>query len=112
MEITTAIGGASVRSTRTRVSTLLVAFALLAGSLLLVQQRAEAAPAAAAAAAVVALPGADAAQIGGDFGEFFRSIVCPILLAVRNAFADGPFGGFVTQILNQFLVAFGCAPSG
>jgi hypothetical protein len=110
MDITTAIGGASVRSTRTRVSTLLVAFALLAGSLLLVQQKADAAPA--GAAAVVALPGAGAAQIGGDFGELFRSIVCPILLSVRNAFADGPFGGFVTQILNQFLVAFGCAPSG
>ena len=112
MEITTGIGGATTRSTRTRLSTLLIAFALMAGSLLLIQQQADAAPASAAAAAVVALPGVDAAQFGGDIGELIRSIVCPILLAVRNAFADGPFGGFVTQILNQFLVAFGCAPSG
>ena len=111
MEITTGVGGATIRSTRTRLSTLLVAFALVAGSLLLVQQGAEAAPAS-SAAAVVALPGVDAAQIGGDFGDFFRSIVCPILLAVINAFDDGPFGGFVSQILNSFLVAFGCAPSG
>jgi hypothetical protein len=107
METASGIFGGSVR---TRLSTLLVAFALVAGSLLLIQQQADAAPAS-AAAAVVALPGVDAAQIG-DIGDLIRSIVCPILLAVRNAFDDGPFGGFVTPILNQFLVFFGCAPSG
>jgi hypothetical protein len=102
MEITTGIGGATSRSNRRRLSTLLVAFALVAGSLLLIQQQqAGAAPAASAATAVSA-----------QFGDLFHSIVCPILLAVRNAFAGGPFGDFVTTLLNQFLVAFGCAPSG
>ena len=86
---------------RKRLATLLVAFALVAGSLLLVQQQASAAPAPAVTA-----------QIGGDFGNFFQSIVCPILLSIRNAFSGGFFGDFVTPIINQFLVAFGCAPSG
>jgi hypothetical protein len=106
MEITPGLGGATVRNTRMRLSSLLVAFALVAGSLLLIQQRADAAPAAVAAA--VALPGAGAAQLG----DLIQSIICPILLAVRNSFASGPFSDFVTPLISQFLVAFGCAPSG
>ncbi len=101
MEISTGISGAHLRSTRTRLFAVLVAFALIAGSLLLIQQQASAAPAPAVTA-----------QIGGDFGNFFQSIVCPILLSIRNAFSGGFFGDFVTPIINQFLVAFGCAPSG
>jgi hypothetical protein len=106
MEIS-GVGSAVVRATRLRVSSLLIAFAILAGSLLLVQQRADAAPASAGpvAAVVVAAPGA-AAQIN------IQGIVCPILFSVRNAFAAGPFGGFVTPILNQLLAAFGCSASG
>jgi hypothetical protein len=87
-----------VRSARRRLSTLLVAFALAAGVLLLLQQQAHAAPQAVAGGA---------AQIGG----LISSLLCPILLAIRNAFTGG-FFDFVAEILNQFLVAFGCAPSG
>lgn len=100
-----------VRGTRLRVSSLLIAFAMLAGSLLLIQQRADAAPAGAGPVAAVVAPGLDAAaQV--DVGNFIRSIVCPILVSVRNAFASGPFGGFVTPILNNLLAAFGCTASG
>ena len=97
METTAGYFGGALRK---RLATLLVAFALVAGSLLLVQQQASAAPAPAVTAQI------------GDFGDFFRSIVCPILLSIRNAFSGGFFGDFVTPIINQFLVAFGCAPSG
>lgn len=96
-----------VRGARLRVSSLLIAFAMLAGSLLLIQQRADASPASAGpVAAVVAAPGAPAQIIN------IQAIVCPILFSVRNAFAAGPFGGFVTPILNQLLAAFGCTASG
>jgi hypothetical protein len=100
MEITTVVSGGAVRRVRTRLLSVLLAFALMAGTLLLIQQRADAAPARPAAAATA------------QFGELFSSVVCPILLAVRNAFSGGIFGDFVTPLLNQFLVAFGCAPSG
>lgn len=100
MEITTGVSGGTVRSTRTRMFSLLLAFALIAGTLLLIQQPAGAAPAQAATA------------VTAQFGDLFSSIVCPILLSVRNAFSGGIFGDFVTPIINQFLVAFGCAPSG
>ena len=100
-----------VRGTRLRVSSLLIAFAMLAGSLLLIQQRADAAPAGAGPVAAVVAPGLDAsAQI--NVNTFIQSIVCPILFAVRDAFDDGPFGGFVTPILNNLLAAFGCTASG
>lgn len=106
MEIS-GVGSAVVRGTRLRLSSLLIAFAMLAGSLLLIQQRAEAAPAGAGVVAAVAVPALDApAQIN------IQGIVCPILFSVRNAFASGPFSGFVTPILNQLLVAFGCTASG
>lgn len=96
-----------VRGARLRVSSLLIAFAMLAGSLLLIQQRADASPASAGPVAAVAAPAPGApAQIN------IQAIVCPILFSVRNAFAAGPFGGFVTPILNQLLAAFGCTASG
>ena len=99
------------RGARLRVSSMLIAFAMLAGSLLLIQQRADAAPAGSGPVAAVAVAGLDAAaQI--DVGALIRSIVCPILFAVRDAFDDGPFGGFVTPILNNLLAAFGCTASG
>ena len=108
MEIS-GVGGAVARGTRLRVSSLLIAFAMLAGSLLLVQQRADAAPASAGPVAAVAAPVLDsAAQININI----QAIVCPILFAVRDAFDDGPFGAFVTPILNQLLAAFGCTASG
>lgn len=109
MEIT-GVGAAVHRSTRLRLSSLLIAFAMLAGSLLLIQQRADAAPSAGPTAAV-AVAALDApAQI--NVNTFIQSIVCPILFSVRNAFAGGPFGGFVTPILNNLLAAFGCTASG
>ena len=109
MEIT-GVGSAVARSTRLRLSSLLIAFAMLAGSLLLIQQRADASPASAGPTAAVVAPGLDAgaAQIGFNI----QAIVCPILISVRNVFANGPFGGFVTPILNQLLAAFGCSASG
>lgn len=110
MEITNTLGGTSgARSERLRVSSLIVALAIMAATLLVVQQRAEAAPVGAPAAAAIAAPALDgaSAQIID-----FAAIVCPILLAIRNAFADSPFFSFVEAILNQLLVAFGCAPSG
>jgi hypothetical protein len=109
MEIS-GVGGAFARSTRLKVSSVLIAFAVLAGSLLLIQQRADASPAGAGPVAAVVAPGVDAAQI--DVGALIRSIVCPILFSVRDAFDDGPFGGFVTPILNNLLAAFGCTASG
>ena len=97
-----------MRSTRLRLSSFVVAFALVAGSLLLIQQRADAAPASSAVSAAVAGAALDGVQ--AQLGNF-SSIVCAILLAVRSAFA-GFFGGFVTPIIDSLLVAFGCAPSG
>ena len=97
------------RSTRLRVASLALAMLLAAGTLLLVQQRADAAPAGAAVAASIA--GGDSVTAQIDIGNLIRSIVCPILVAVRNAFDDSPFFGFVEPILNQLLAFFGCTPS-
>lgn len=108
MEIS-GVGSAVARGTRLRLSSLLIAFAMLAGSLLLVQQQADAAPAVAGPVAAVAAPALDAAA---QININIQAIVCPILFSVRSAFAAGPFGGFVTPILNQLLVAFGCTASG
>jgi len=99
-------GATGNRSTQMRLTSLLAALAIVLAMFVLVQERADAAPAAASVAASVALVGgADAAQID------FRQIVCPILLAIRNAFAASPFFSFVVGILNTLLVRFGCAPS-
>lgn len=107
MEMTTTLGGISrARSMRLRVSSLVVAFALVAAAMLLVQARAEAAPSGAPAAAAIAGPAVDAAQIS------FAAIVCPILISIRNAFSGSVFFSFIQPILNQLLVAFGCQPSG
>ena len=91
---------------RLRLSSVLVAFALIAGTLLMVQHRAEAAPSAPVAAAIAAPAVAAQIQIN------FAAIVCPILISIRNAFASSTFFSFVSPILNQLLVGFGCAPSG
>ncbi len=108
MDVATAVGGTGdvvIRSTRVRLVSLGLALMLAATMLLVVQQRAEAATGGAPVAAAVATPDAGAAQIS------ITAIVCPILLSIRNAFADAPFFDFVEQILNQLLVGFGCAPS-
>lgn len=96
------------RSTRVKVASLALAMLLAAGALLLVQQRADAAPVGAVAASIA---GGDSVTAQLDIGALIRSIVCPILIAVRNAFADSPFFGFVEPILNQLLAFFGCTPS-
>ena len=88
-----------------RASAVIAAFALVLTMFVLVQQRADAAPVAGAAVASVATVAADAAQID------FRQIVCPILIAVRNAFASSPFFAFVRAAINPLIVAFGCSPS-
>lgn len=110
MENGTLMAGAIVggRSTRMRVSAVLAALALVLTMFVLVQQRADAAPAggaAVAAASVASVGAADAAQIN------FNQIICASLLSIRNSFANSPFFAFVAAIINQFIVAFGCAPS-
>jgi hypothetical protein len=94
---------------RLRISSVLVALALVFATLVLVQHRADAAPAAAAVtsvAAAVALPSASSpAQI--DVAALIRSIVCPILNSLNAAFANF-FGGFILPIIRQLQIAFGC----
>lgn len=92
-------------SPRMRISSLIVALALALGAFVLVQHRAEAAPVkAAVATAGVAAVGSQA-QI--DVGALIRSIVCPILLALRN----GPLGSLIGFVINPLLAAFGCTTS-
>ena len=88
--------------TRMRITAMIAALLLLLGMFALVQH-VDASPAGASPAAAAAVDNAQIIDI--------RQIVCPILFAVRNAFAGGPFGGFVTPILNSLIQAFGCAPS-
>lgn len=104
---TLAVGPAfvGVQSRRMRVTAMIAALVLVLGIFVLVQH-ANTSPAGASVAASASVAGVDNPQIID-----FRQIVCPILIAVRNAFASGPFGGFVTPILNALLQAFGCAPS-
>jgi hypothetical protein len=81
--------------------------ALLFAMVVLVQSPADAAPSGSVAAAVAGPSIGDGnAQI--NIGQF----ACPILLAVRNAFASSPFFSFVVAALQPFLVLFGCVPSG
>ncbi|MDQ3896513.1 MAG: hypothetical protein M3326_04530 [Actinomycetota bacterium] len=90
-----------------RIGSVVAAMALVLAMVVLIQHRADAAPAAGGAAvASVAGVHSEAAQIN------IAQIVCPILLAVRNAFASTPFFSFVQPILDQLLVAFGCTISG
>ena len=86
-----------------------MAVLLAAGTLLLVQQRADAAPGNVAVAASIA--GADGVTAQIDIQGLIQSIVCPILLAVRNAFDDLPFFNIVAAIIDQLLAFFGCTPS-
>jgi hypothetical protein len=97
-------GDPAMRTLRVRVGAVIAAFALMFAMLVLVQDRADASPAASAPAAAV-IVGAGSAQIN------ISAFVCPTLLAIRAAFANTPFAGFVTPILNNLIVAFGCAPS-
>lgn len=94
------------RSMRTRAFSVVAAFALVLATLVLVQHRADAAPASSAVvASVAAVGGAVVAQID------IRSIVCPILLSLRNAFATSPFFAFILPTLNALIAGFGCSPS-
>ena len=89
-------------STRTRATALVAALLLVLGMFVLVQQ-VDAVPAGAAIAATAVV--GEHAQI--NIGQ----LICSILIAVRNAFASTPFGGFVTPILNALINAFDCSPS-
>jgi hypothetical protein len=40
-----------------------------------------------------------------------RQIACPILIPLRNAFANSPFFSFVAGILDALIAAFGCGVS-
>lgn len=83
----TAGRGLSVgRSRQVLAATVFAAFALVLAWFVLVQSPAE-------------------AQID------FRQFVCPILLAIRNSFANSPFFGFVAPVIDQLLLAFGCGVS-
>ncbi len=90
-----------------RLGAVVAALAIVLAMFVVVQERADAAPQAAAAAAVAAAVGggAGAAQID------FRQFICPILIAIRNAFAASPFFAFIQAIINQLLAQFGCLPS-
>ena len=99
-------GAAFVRDNglRRRVTALIAALALVLAMFALIQHF-DASPAGAGIAASADVGDGNAAQID------IRQIVCPILIAIRNAFANTPFGGFVTPILNAIIQAFGCSPS-
>jgi hypothetical protein len=92
------------RSTLRRVTALVAAILLVLGMFVVVQQF-DASPAGAATAPAAAVVGGDHAQIN------ISQLICGILLSVRNAFANSPFAGFVTPILDAIIRAFGCAPS-
>jgi hypothetical protein len=85
-----------------------VAVLLAAAALLLVQQRADAAPVAAVAASIA---GGDGVTAQIDIPGLIQSIVCPILLSLRNAFDDLPFFGIFDAIIDGLLSVFGCTPS-
>ncbi len=108
MDNTMALAGPAFtgdRSLRLRAGAVIAALALLLAMFVVVQESLDAAPAGAAVAASVAVGAGEAAQID------FNQIICSILISVRNAFANTPFAGFVTPILNQLIQGFGCAPS-
>ena len=105
---TMALGSALLADTSTRKRVVaLVAAVTLVFAMFVVIQSVDASPAGAGIVSSASVGGDDAAQLQG----FIAQIVCPILLAIRNAFASTPFAGFVNPILNALLVAFGCAPS-
>lgn len=94
------VGGSSLRR---RVTALFAVLALVLAMFALIQHF-DASPAGASVAATASVDG-NAAQID------IRQFVCPILISIRNAFANTFFGGFVTPILNAIIAAFGCSPS-
>ena len=100
---TVAVGWAFVgkQSTRTRITAMIAALLLVLALFALVQH--DTSPA--GASPVAATVAVDHAQL--NVGQ----IICSTVLNLRNAFANTPFGGFVTPILNALLAAFGCAPS-
>ncbi len=102
---TLAVGPAlvGVQSRRMRVTAMIAALLLVLTMFALVQH-VDPSPAGASVAATANV-GADNAQI--NIGQ----LICSILISVRNAFAGGPFGGFITPILNSLIQGFGCAPS-
>jgi len=104
--VATDMGQATGRSLRLRASSVFVALALVFAAMIVVQHRAEAAPATAVAAVALPAPAAANAQID------IRQFVCPILFAIRDAFAGTPFFGIVAAALDPILAAFGCLPSG
>ena len=106
MELSTLTVGAGLdlgHSRRLRAGAVIAAFALLLTLFVLVQQPADASTHASVAAASVAPDVSSQIDI--------RQFVCPILLAVRNAFASSPFFSFVAAAINPLLVAFGCTVS-
>jgi hypothetical protein len=106
MEIGTLTAGSGLtlgHSRRLRAAAVIAALALVLTLFVLVQSPADASTHASVAAAAVA-PDVSA-QID------IRQFVCPILIAVRNAFASSPFFSFVAAALNPIIAAFGCSVS-
>lgn len=103
-----AVGAVQHRGLGWRVVSLAATLLLVLGALVLVQQPAGAAPGGAPVAAAVAVPSVgDGVNAQIDIRQF----VCPILLAIRNAFAGSPFFGFIAAALDPIIASFGCAPS-
>ncbi len=96
------------RSFGLRIGSVVAGLALVFAMVVLIQHRADAAPA--GGASVTASVGGAAIGEAAQIVDF-RQIVCPILLAVRNAFAGSPFFAFIGGIINQLLVGFGCTIS-
>lgn len=107
MNNATLVAGSQVgpSSLRLRAAAVFAALAIVLAMFVIVQQPADAAPGPTAAVAAAVTAGGAAAQID------FRQFICPILLAIRNAFATSPFFGFIQAIINQLLAQFGCLPS-
>lgn len=92
------------RAVGLRISSVIVALALVFAMFVLVQDRADAATAGSTVAASV-VSGGDAAQIN------FAQIFCATLIAIRNGFVGSPFFAFVAAVINPLIAAFGCSPS-
>ena len=107
---TMALGSALLADTSMRKRVVaLVAAVTLVFAMFVVIQSVDASSAGAGVVSTASVGGNDAAQV--NIPGIIAQIVCPILIAVRNAFASTPFAGFVNPILNSLLAAFGCAPS-
>lgn len=101
-------GSVASRSLGLRASSVIAALALVLAMFVLVQQRADASPVGPSVAAAVVVP----AAVAGVAAQIdIRQFICPILIAVRNAFASSPFFSFVAAAINPLLIAFGCGVS-